>query len=60
LTNNTQATDTQKPTDAFGSESAPTTNDSGKKEFVEPELSNPVSVLEAITFFQNTTSGQTN
>lgn len=29
----------------------------GRKIFVEPELSNPVDVLEATTFFQGTDSG---
>ena len=32
----------------------------GKKLFVEPEISVPVDVLEATTFFQATTSGSTN
>jgi hypothetical protein len=36
---------------------APTQNDAGKKIFVEPELSNPVDVLEVTTFFQGATSG---
>jgi hypothetical protein len=31
-----------------------------KKTFVEPELSSPVDVLEATTFFQSATSGATN
>ena len=31
-----------------------------KKEFVEPEVSFPVDVLEATTFFQLTDSGATN
>jgi hypothetical protein len=31
-----------------------------KKKFVEPELSSPVDVLEATTFFQAATSGTTN
>ncbi|HKO43753.1 MAG TPA: hypothetical protein VJU84_10705 [Pyrinomonadaceae bacterium] len=31
-----------------------------KKAFVEPELSSPVDVLEATTFFQFTESGVTN
>ena len=31
--------------------------ETGKKEFVEPELSVPVNVLEATTFFQGTDSG---
>jgi len=31
-----------------------------KKQFVEPEISNAVDVLEATTFFQAVTSGQTN
>jgi hypothetical protein len=32
----------------------------GKKEFVEPEVSFPIDVLEATTFFQGTDSGPTN
>ena len=31
-----------------------------KKKFIEPELSTPVDVLEATTFFQAATSGATN
>ena len=31
-----------------------------KKQFVEPELSSPVDVLEATTFFQAASSGVTN
>jgi hypothetical protein len=31
-----------------------------KKTFVEPELSTPVDVLEATTFFQAASSGATN
>jgi len=31
-----------------------------KKTFVEPELSSPVDVLEATTYFQSATSGVTN
>lgn len=31
-----------------------------KKKFIEPELSTPIDVLEATTFFQTTTSGVTN
>ena len=31
-----------------------------KKQFIEPELSSPVDVLEATTFFQAATSGTTN
>jgi hypothetical protein len=31
-----------------------------KKDFVEPEVSFPVDVLEATTFFQATESGSTN
>ena len=31
-----------------------------KKKFIEPELSTPVDVLEATTFFQSATSGVTN
>ena len=32
----------------------------GKKPFVEPEVSFPIDVLEATTFFQLTDSGATN
>jgi len=31
-----------------------------KKQFIEPEISTPVDVLEATTFFQAVTSGSTN
>jgi hypothetical protein len=31
-----------------------------KKKFIEPEISTPVDVLEATTFFQAVTSGATN
>lgn len=34
--------------------------EAGKKAFVEPEISTPVDVLEATTFFQSATSGATN
>jgi hypothetical protein len=33
---------------------------SAKKKFVKPEVSVPVDVLEATTFFQAATSGRTN
>ena len=33
---------------------------SGKRKYVEPELSQPVDVLEATTFFQAVDSGATN
>jgi hypothetical protein len=36
------------------------TSTAGKKKFVTPEISVPVDVLEATTFFQATTSGGTN
>ena len=36
------------------------TTEVGKKAFVEPEISSPVDVLEATTFFQSATSGATN
>jgi hypothetical protein len=32
----------------------------GKKAFIEPEISVPVDVLEATTFFQAASSGATN
>lgn len=35
-------------------------NATGKKAFVEPEVSFPIDVLEATTFFQLTDSGVTN
>jgi hypothetical protein len=37
-----------------------TTVPSGKRKFVEPEISQPVDVLEATTFFQALDSGATN
>ena len=38
----------------------PATLPSNKRPFVEPELSQPVDVLEATTFFQAVDSGATN
>ena len=32
----------------------------GKKDFVEPEITVPVDILEATTFFQTASSGATN
>jgi hypothetical protein len=42
------------------SEMAQSGETNGKRLFVEPEISVPVDVLEATTFFQATTSGATN
>lgn len=36
---------------------SPETSNPGKKKFIEPELSAPISVAEATKFFQGTTSG---
>lgn len=36
-----------------------TVTETGKRGFVEPEISVPVDVLEATTFFQGVTSGVT-
>lgn len=48
-------------TGAKGSEKEPGGNDEpAKKKFVVPEISVPVDVLEATTFFQLTDSGATN
>jgi hypothetical protein len=38
----------------------PTESAASKKTFVEPEVSFPIDVLEATTFFQLTDSGATN
>jgi uncharacterized radical SAM superfamily Fe-S cluster-containing enzyme len=38
----------------------PETVETAKKQFIEPEISTPVDVLEATTFFQAATSGSTN
>ena len=38
----------------------PTPLPSRKRQFVEPEISQPVDVLEATTFFQAVDSGATN
>ena len=37
-----------------------TSDTSAKQKFVEPEISQPVDVLEATTFFQAVDSGATN
>ena len=42
------------------SQSDPTAVSTAKKAFVTPEISVPVDVLEATTFFQLTDSGATN
>lgn len=47
------ATAEVKPDEAENSPSA-------KKKFIAPEISVPVDVLEATTYFQTTTSGPTN
>lgn len=47
-----------KPTDECGAEQATATP--AKSSFFEPEISAPVDVLEATTFFQAATSGGTN
>jgi len=36
------------------------TMSTAKKQFIEPEISSPVDVLEATTFFQAASSGVTN
>lgn len=41
-------------------EQAPEAGEAPRKVFVEPEISQPVDVLEATTFFQSATSGATN
>ena len=61
LTNNIDVSNVERPADSSETEANASKTDSpGKRKFVEPELSAPASVLEATTFFQSTTSGQTN
>ena len=48
------------PVDSPVSKATPATEHPAKKIFAEPELSNPVDVLEATTFFQGPESGVTN
>ena len=43
--------------EAEGQEAAPPKAPGPKKPFVEPEVSFPIDVLEATTFFQGTDSG---
>ncbi len=50
-----QLTEVNQVESARAAEAAPV-----KKEFVEPEVSFPVDVLEATTFFQITDSGASN
>lgn len=58
MTNKTELSNVDGLTDSLETESGvPGTSDSGKKTFVEPELSSPVSVLEATRFFQVADSG---
>jgi hypothetical protein len=58
LTNKTDLTTPEDLADLGEKESdIPGTSASGKKKFIEPELSAPVSVVEATKFFQSATSG---
>ena len=56
LQNQNQQDETQSKDVAREAPQAP----SAKKPFVEPEISQPVNVLEATTFFQSVDSGATN
>ena len=44
----------------FPKSALPLTTTTPKKQFIEPEISMPVDVLEATTFFQVASSGATN
>ncbi|HEV7701080.1 MAG TPA: hypothetical protein VGO43_12685 [Pyrinomonadaceae bacterium] len=54
-----EASHNVEPADSHKS-ALPLTKSTPKKQFIEPEISVPVDVLEATTFFQAVTSGATN
>lgn len=61
MTNKTEATSVNGIAESNESKVATTElTQSGKKRFVEPEITVPVDILEATTFFQVATSGATN
>lgn len=58
MTPTTDATNTGNLAELTDPESVSSeTSNPGKKKFIEPELSTPISVAEATKFFQGTTSG---
>lgn len=61
MTNKPEATIVNGIADSNETKSATTElTQSGKKGFVEPEITVPVDILEATTFFQTASSGATN
>lgn len=60
MTNKAEVQNIPVPADSLETASDSTPKDSGKKTFVEPELSHPIDVLEATTFFQSPDSGVSN
>lgn len=57
MTPTTDATNTENLAELRDLSGPSETSNPGKKKFVEPELSAPISVAEATKFFQGTTSG---
>ena len=61
MTNKPEVTIVSGNSDANETNAATTElTQSGKKGFVEPEITVPVDILEATTFFQTASSGATN
>jgi hypothetical protein len=61
LTNKTEATTVTSNSDLNETRTAtPELAQAGKKGFIEPEITVPVDILEATTFFQTASSGATN
>jgi len=61
LTNKAEATKVNEIAESSETKVATTElTQSGKKSFVEPEITVPVDILEATTFFQTASSGASN
>ena len=57
MTEKTEILSPPQLSDTEGQEAVPAAAAGQKKPFVEPEVSFPIDVLEATTFFQSTDSG---
>ncbi|MCM3869323.1 MAG: hypothetical protein ND895_01330 [Pyrinomonadaceae bacterium] len=60
MTNKPEATIVTRIADSNETKAVTELTQSGKKGFVEPEITVPVDILEATTFFQTASSGATN
>lgn len=61
MSNKTEILNAEQLTEVTGPEESPVpVTGESKKKFTEPEVSFPIDVLEATTFFQGTDSGVSN